>query len=338
MANSNEPLLRSYGNGRNNSFASELCTFENAFKFVVFVFIGLVILLSSSFDHLKAVEYGILRNTITGQLDYDNVYEGGLRLVGPFSRFVRFPAGEVTIEFSNNRTAQQPPVQTRTGKGKGGSDKSAGQNVNISMSFQFKFQPSLLPNVYKSLALNYLPRYYVIARNVVSDVSQLFSPQQYWTERYVIANTMLNQLNESLFEEGYVTVTRVQLMRVDFSSQYEDAITATEVQNQETMTQKYNQTVQDLLQGIEVLKADANATIVSVGAKAAATSSIITNQAAAEAYSNIQSATAQAYESLRVKLNLTNEELLTLIKMKAIRKQGNSQQILLGVSQPIDEL
>ena len=108
--------------------------------------------------------------------------------------------------------------------------------------------------------------------------------------------------------------------------------------NQETMTQQFNQTVQDILQGIEVLKANANATIVSIGATATATSSQITNKAATEAFSNVQTATAKSYEKLRKVLNLTNDELLTLIKMKAIRQQGNSQQILLGVSQPIDEL
>eukprot|EP00948_MAST-09A_sp_MAST-9A-sp1_P004270 g4270.t1 len=329
----NEPLL--FGSRRSRrSMSEETQTALTSCAGIAILL--LVIFLSMSFDHLKALEYGIVRNTITGQLDYSHVYEGGLRFVGPFHKFVRFPAGEQTIEFSDNRTAIQGPVQTRTGKGPGGSDKSAGQNVNISLSFQYKFDPNLLPEVYKSLALNYQQRYTVIARNVISDVSQMFSPFEYWTSRYAIADQMLKQMNESLYEEGYVYVTRLQVMRVDFSPQYEDAITATEVQNQETMTQKYNQTVQDLLQGIEVLKAKANATIVGIAATASATSSMITNEASAQAYSLVQKALAQSYKSLQQTLGLTNEELLTLIKMKAIRKQSNSQQVLLGTADPFN--
>ena len=85
-----------------------------------------------------------------------------------------------------------------------------------------------------------------------------------------------------LWEEGYVTCEGVQLMRVDFSQQYEDAITQTEVQNQETMTQQYNQTVQDQLQSIENLKVKTAATIKGISARAKSKAAMIINNAAAD--------------------------------------------------------
>ena len=105
----------------------------------------------------------------------------------------------------------------------------------------------------------------------------------------MIANEILNEMNTSLWDEGFVTCEGIQLMRVDFSPEYEDAITQTEVQNQETMTQQYNQTVQDQLQSIENLKVKTAATVLGISATAKSQAAMIINNAAADGVSQSRS-------------------------------------------------
>ena len=74
-------------------------------------------LVAVSFGTVEPTEYGILYNTISKQIDKENIYEGGLQYVGLFNSLITFPSIHKTIEFSDDKAAQSKPLRTRTQEG-----------------------------------------------------------------------------------------------------------------------------------------------------------------------------------------------------------------------------
>lgn len=63
------------------------------------------ILVGVSFAAVEPLEYGIMYNTISKKIDTDNIYEGGLNWVGLFNKMITFPRTYVSIEYSDNNSA-----------------------------------------------------------------------------------------------------------------------------------------------------------------------------------------------------------------------------------------
>lgn len=58
---------------------------------------------------IEPTQQGILYNTFTKTL-YDEQYKGGMHYAGITSRFIIYPANQVTIEFSNSKDSDQQPL------------------------------------------------------------------------------------------------------------------------------------------------------------------------------------------------------------------------------------
>jgi len=164
--------------------------------------------------------------------------------------------------------------------------QSGGQPIQISCAFQYVIVPSYLRQIYLSFG-SYAAakqRWLLLSGNMVSNVAQQFTPQDFWTDRKRISDTMRDAINNTLWENGYVMVTKFQIMKVDFADQFEDSITAVQVAEQQRVVNEYLQQVQAVVQTIEVLGAENNATIANISAGAAAYSKEITAAARRDAF------------------------------------------------------
>ena len=75
----------------------------------------------------------------------------------------------------------------------------------------------------------------------MSNAAQMFTPQNFWKDRLLIARTMLEQIYETLWRDGHVHAVRVQILIVDFAAQFENAIThVTQVQVAEQQRVKWS--------------------------------------------------------------------------------------------------
>jgi hypothetical protein len=74
-------------------------------------------LVALSFGSVEPTEYAIIYNSITKNIDQENIYEGGLQWVGLFHSFLTYPRIHKTVEFSDNSEAQQKALLTRTQEG-----------------------------------------------------------------------------------------------------------------------------------------------------------------------------------------------------------------------------
>ena len=74
------------------------------------------VLVLFSYATLDATEYGLDYSAITKTID-KTVYSSGYYFLGFGHSFVRFPSTVQSMEFSTQRTATRPPIQSRTEDG-----------------------------------------------------------------------------------------------------------------------------------------------------------------------------------------------------------------------------
>mmetsp|Transcript_3784 Transcript_3784/g.11808 ORF Transcript_3784/g.11808 Transcript_3784/m.11808 type:complete len:343 (+) Transcript_3784:955-1983(+) len=279
---------------------------------------------------LSPNEYGIFRNYLSGSLDFD-VRRGGIYVTWPTKSFIKFPAAQQTLEFSGG-SMDRPPVSTTTGADPKDPD-SGGQPIVISCAIQFQFVRSTLRDVYLAFGSYEAARqrYLLLTKNQVSNTAQQFTPQDFWQRRDAIADKMLRHINETLWEDGYVVAMRFEIMKVDFAKGFEDSITAVQVAEQQRVVNSYDQQVQQVVQSIEVLKADNLAAIANISASADADAKEICAGATRDAFHLKQAMKAEKYAELQRELGLDPQQMQEYFKIKSVQGQGQSGQVVVGV-------
>lgn len=274
-------------------------------------------------------EYGLSRSFLSGTIGY-NVERGGIHAVGPFRNFIKFPATQVTLKWSRD-SLDHPPIATRTGADPKDPD-SGGQPIAITCALQFKFVPSTLRDVYLAFAsfAGARQRFLLLAGNMVSNTAQEFTPQEFWRDRMAIAARMLHQINATLWNQGVIAV-RFEMMKVDFAKSFEDSITQVQVAEQQRVVNEYEQQVQQVVQSIEVMRADNNALIANISAGAMADSKELRARATRDAFHLKQSMKALKYTELQKELGFTQKHMQEYFKIKSIQGQGKTGKVVVGL-------
>merc|ERR1719330_304971 len=323
-----DPLLRSEpargGRGDDNPCAACAGTCAGpCFGFIVVV-------MAMSLSSLDPNQYGIMRGYLSGAVGYE-VKHGGIFFAGPFTRIIAYPATQVTLEFSA-RSVDRPPVATRTGADPKDPD-SGGQPISISCAVQFEFLPDTLREVYLAFSTfeGARQRYLLLAGNMVSNTAQEFTPQEFWQQRSRITKRMLEQVNQTLFSDGYVVAVRFELMKVDFAQSFEDSITAVQVAEQQKVVNEYDQQVQQVEQNIEVMKARNEAQIANISSGAQAFSKEIVAGAKRDAFNMQQRMKARKYKELQEDLGFTPQHMQDYFKIKSVQGQGAKGKVVIGM-------
>lgn len=266
-------------------------------------------------------EFGIRLSYLTGKVD-DIPERGGIHLLGPLTTFVRFPAAQLALEFSQGPNSDRPPIQARTGKGSQGEDsQSGGQPIRINCAMQIQLAGDKLKDMYLAFGGWEMAkdRVLLIAGNQVLLTAQEFTAQEFWTERRQVSDKMLRRVNETVFHVCGVFVTRFQITKVSFVRSFELSITAIQVAEQQRVVNEYNQKVQRVFQSIAVMKATIQATIAGISAVAEAQSKEICANASREVFHLKQTMKSQKYSELSAALNLTADDMEEYFKIKAVQ-------------------
>jgi len=229
---------------------------------------------------------------------------------------------------------------TGSGSGESGSAQSSvqnsgGQPLSISCSVQFVFIPHTLKKVY--LAFNSYAgartRYLLLSSNTISFTVQQFTPHNFWEDRKKVSDMMLEKLNKTLWEDGYVHATNFQILNIVFPARYENMITAVQVAEQSKVVREYKQRVQRVVQSIEIMRYMNLATIANISAAAIARSKRIQARAARTAFNLKQSTKATEYEKLQHELGFNFQHLTQYLKVKAISTHTHTGPVVLGFPQ-----
>mmetsp|Transcript_8889 Transcript_8889/g.29311 ORF Transcript_8889/g.29311 Transcript_8889/m.29311 type:complete len:266 (-) Transcript_8889:230-1027(-) len=138
------------------------------------------------------------------------------------------------------------------------------------------------------------------------------------------------QVNETLYRQGYATVHDLQLLRVDFNSNYEDTITNIQLQEQLKVTKTYQLEVTRVSKEVDILSAEAEAAIARINAQAQREASVTINQASAAAIQMEQGAKATWYAKLKATLGWSNDDFLRYVKIKSLNAQPGGS-VVIGV-------
>lgn len=290
-----------------------------------------ILIVPNMVSSLDPNEYGIIRNYISGNLGYQ-VERGGLYFTGPIQGFLTFPATQVTLEFSASDLADRTAIQTRTGADPRDPD-SGGQPISISCAIQFQFVPESLRDVYLAFGSYQAAkqRYILLAGNMVSNIAQEFTPQDFWNRRDDIAVRMLSAVNRTLWSQGKVVAVRFEVMKVDFADKFEESITAVQVAEQQKVVNEYEQQVQQVVQMIEVMRSENMATIASISAGADRKYKEICADAKRDAFNLKQGMKAQKYAELQSKLGFDRKQMAEYFKVKSVQEQGGGGKVVIGL-------
>lgn len=292
-----------------------------------------VLLFSVCVQTLHPNEFGLMRNYLTGSIGYE-VSRGGIHLTGPFKGYVPFPAATLTLQWSRGVVADRPPIVTRTGADPQDPD-SGGQPIQISCAVQYKFVREAIPDVYLSFGSFEAAemRYVLLAGNMISNTAQDYVPVDFWVRRDDIAERMLEKINKTLWRQGSVVATHFEILRVDFAEKYEDTITQIQVAEQSKVVNEYEQAVQSVVQGIEVLRSENNALIANISAGAEAKGKEIRARANRDAFALKQGMKATKYAQLQKRLDFNQKDLEEYFKIQVLQsRQGKTVVGLPGLA------
>jgi len=296
------------------------------FSFALILILGLVVF-AMSWQAIEPTEYGLLYNKVSGSVYYDKSYDSGRYLIGPVQEFIKFPATQVMLEFSNR--SKNVPIEARTGSDPNDPD-SGGQPVKVSMAIMYVMKSDSLGRIYRDFSTQYESRYVQFVRQAVSDVSQRFNPPMFWQERKKISDQMRKACNTLMEKEGGATVVSLQLTAVDFSSKYEDSIVSIQLATQARTTQEYQKQVVRAQKEIDILKSQIAAQITVVNADAAARKKLILNKASAIGFNITQFSKADNYKALKEALGLSSEQIMDYLRVKSVRTH-NSNKLVVGI-------
>lgn len=285
------------------------------------VFVAFIVGIACSWDTLEPTEYGLIYNKFTGSVDTSQVYAGGRHFVGIAWAFIRLPSTQQNIEFSTRRGAVEGPVSARTGKEN--PEDPGGQPVDLSICFQYRLLKEHVGQLYRTFGVNYEVSVRRFAHMEITNVVQDLNPSQFWLDRDIITPLLTHRVNSSLISHSSVELTGFNLLRTDFHPQYEGTIVSMKLQEQYKITNEYQQSVTQILQTIEIQKADYDAQIQGILSRAEAEAKETINLASANGFKHIQTSKANAYSQLQERLRLNHTQLVDYIKIKSINGQRN---------------
>jgi len=256
------------------------------------------------------------------------VYTGGRYFVWLRHYFLVFPRNQRNLAFDIG--ARRPPIPGRTGPDPDDKE-SGGQPVTMSVAFQYQLLKEHVPTVYQTYGLTWEDSFMRFAQQAITNVAQQFTPKQFWTSRAEVERAMLQQVNRTIFHNGFAVTRNLQLLKVDFKSNYEDTITNIQLQEQLKVTKNYALDVTRVLKEVDILQSETEAEIALIDARAKREANVLVNQAEAEALQLEQSTKALWYGKLKKKLGWTNADFLQYVKIKALAAQP-SESMVVGVS------
>jgi len=171
---------------------------------------------------IEPTEHAVLYNSVTKTL-YPDTYTGGMYYAGVTSGFVKFPANHQTIEFSNERNADQRALATRT---------KEGLLLSLHFSFQYQIKADELRELYGLTGeTGYKKLYERLAGDIILKEAGNFAASEYWLKRTEVGNKMRDSLNAA-FAKAHASCKNFQFLNIDLPDSYENAIVLTQIENQ----------------------------------------------------------------------------------------------------------
>lgn len=278
-----------------------------------------LILFSCSLSSLHATEVGLKFNKVTKNLD-PVPQQSGLHFIGFWSKFITFPNTYLNMQYS---TSHHDLLHTRT---------SDGLPLTLGISFQYTLIVNKVYNLYMSYENDWERVAFNVAADTIADTASKFSAYNFFNDKQTIAFQMQKSLNEYFPENLHMTVQSLQILLVELPHEFEEAILESiAVKQNITRTVKTKDNMMVTFEtSIMAAKQSANQTVTlaqgqakKIMAEQEASATVITQ--------NLQTQSA-AYQIVKEKLGLGNDDLMQYIWWDSLTDQQSDSEFIVGLN------
>ena len=238
-------------------------------------------------------------------------------------KFIEYPSTFQTFEFSRSDSRNSGPIEARS---------SDGLMVTFSAQFQYQLNQKDLLNLYSRYGDDYKTPCIRFAIDKFNDQASQFEASMFFRNLTAVGLDMQEKLGVLMEQECYSRIQSLQLSKADLPQRFEDALTATNVAIQESITVQQQQKNAIIDMNTQVSQARIAAPVVINNAEAKVNSTLAQNLAQNEAYLQVTESEADAYKVMKGNMTFaTDAELLNYIKVKAINS-FNPKNLLAGIN------
>ena len=282
--------------------------------------IGFLLILFG-FSSLEATELGLNYSWISKTISPE-VKENGLYFIGIGHSFIKFPKTVQTIEFSEEKTANRGPIESRT---------SDGLEVTLEISFQYILQPDKLYDLYNTYGPKYDNVFQNIAINILTEEATKYTAYNFFMDRGKIKDDFQYELNLRFDKNCFSNIQFLQLRSVNLPNLFEQSIQESEVKKQDIQKAQAEQNKVKIEIDTKIKAAEYQKNVIINKAEGEAQAIIKQNEAYVEALLRTQNTQTNAFKNLKDTLQLTNENLLDFMKTKIIKEYSGDNDITLPV-------
>ena len=285
--------------------------------------IGFLLILFG-FSSLEATELGLNYSWISKTISPE-VKENGLYFIGIGHSFIKFPKTVQTIEFSEEKTANRGPIESRT---------SDGLEVTLEISFQYILQPDKLYDLYNTYGPKYDSVFQNIAINILTEEATKYTAYNFFMDRGKIKDDFQYELNLRFDKNCFSNIQFLQLRSVNLPNLFEQSIQESEVKKQDIQKAQAEQNKVKIEIDTKIKAAEYQKNVIINKAEGEAQAIIKQNEAYVEALLRTQNTQTNAFKNLKDTLQLTNENLLDFMKTKIIKEYSGENDITLNIEKP----
>ena len=285
--------------------------------------IGFLLILFG-FSSLEATELGLNYSWISKTISPE-VKENGLYFIGIGHSFIKFPKTVQTIEFSEEKTANRGPIESRT---------SDGLEVTLEISFQYILQPDKLYDLYNTYGPKYDNVFQNIAINILTEEATKYTAYNFFMDRGKIKDDFQYELNLRFDKNCFSNIQFLQLRSVNLPNLFEQSIQESEVKKQDIQKAQAEQNKVKIEIDTKIKAAEYQKNVIINKAEGEAQAIIKQNEAYVDALLRTQNTQTNAFKNLKDTLQLTNENLLDFMKTKIIKEYSGENDITLNIEKP----
>uniref|UniRef100_A0A7S0AYA4 Band 7 domain-containing protein n=1 Tax=Pyrodinium bahamense TaxID=73915 RepID=A0A7S0AYA4_9DINO len=271
----------------------------------------LFMLLVTSWKTLGPYKYGLLKNSVTGKVKLDEVYEPGVHMIGFWNNFLSFPSTIQTIQYSFEKPEEGvqhlTPLHLRS---------MDAVPIHLEVSVQYQRKKDELPDLFEQAMTSTLQENIFIS-NLRAELTKVMSRHDVsdcWEHRETLVQEFMRACEEVL-AKSHALCWGLQFYRVEVDERYERELVVTQVQKQRRRIEAARKRAAEVRSETQVRLANYSSRIRVVEAEAGADRYQLEAAAWTAAEVARVSAQAAAMEHVREALRLPNGSTLTEAQM-----------------------
>lgn len=281
----------------------------------VFVAIVFGVLMAFSYKKLAANEVGLDYSANSLLINTDRLYTAGIHYLGVGHSWILYTRKILTLEM----TSEREKILARTKDG-------LQISLKCRLDYRLMIDAKRLAALYLMFKGEYEKAYRSITRGAVRDVAAEYTAFEFWRQRENITEAMREVLYTKL-QDVHALTDNFVILDYKLPTKFKNAVTDTDVWNQEKQKVQYEMEtaeteIQTLIKG-----ADITVDKKLIQARREANTTILDFEAQKQGIESLVAAELKSLSTLKEDLELTSDELLTIVWLRSIGTAMNSKKM-----------